>query len=105
MLAKPSAQLAYEASLTEAGHAPSELVSRFCDDLFHPRGLALGGEFTDDELKDLAHLYGLIVEVGNSRHPTVASMLKDPFWRRVVALAGGLLERLASGSGRTSPCT
>jgi len=56
LLAKPSAQLAYEASLTQAGHAPAELVSTFCDDLFHPHELARGGEFTDDELKDLAHL-------------------------------------------------
>lgn len=93
MLAKPSAQLAYEASLTQAGHAPTELVSIFCDDLFHPRELVLSGEFKDDELKSLAHLYGLIVEVNYKRHATVVSMLKDPLWLRVVTLAGDLVER------------
>jgi hypothetical protein len=72
-------------------------VSRFCDDLFHPRDLVRGGEFTDDELKNLAHLYGLIVEVGSGRHATVASMLKDPLWRKAVALAGELLRRLDRG--------
>ena len=99
MLAKPSAQLAYEASLTEAGHAPSELVSRFCDDLFHPRDLALAGELTGDELKGLAHLYGLMVEVGHARHATVVSMLKDPMWRKAVALANELLGRLSRPAG------
>jgi hypothetical protein len=105
LLAKPSAQLAYEASLTRAGHAPTELVSAFCDDLFHPRELAGCGEFTNDELKSFAHLYGLVIEVGHALHASVAAMLKDPLWRRVVTVANDLLGRLAAGGGRTGRCT
>jgi Uma2 family endonuclease len=52
-------------------------------------------QFTEDELKSLAQLYGLIVEVSNRRHPTVEAMLKDPLWRRVVALAGDSTGRFA----------
>ena len=95
LIASPAAQLAYEASLTRAGHAPTELVSRFCEDLFRPRELALHGSFGDDELKGLAHLYGLIVEAGRARHGTVAAMLKDPIWRKAVALAQELRVRIA----------
>lgn len=87
MLAEPSSQLQYEKSLTEAGHAPSELVSVFCDDLYDPKNEAFFNEFTRDEHKDLAHLYGLIVEVAESRHASVSEMLKDPRWRRVVEVS------------------
>jgi hypothetical protein len=94
LLSKPSAQLAYEESLSNAGHAPTELHCVFCDDLFHPRELVLGGEFSDDEIKDLAHLYGLMVESWGSNHATVGAMLKAPAWRRVIELAKQLHERL-----------
>lgn len=94
LLSSPSAQLAYETSLTRGGHAPSELISRFCDDLFRPCDLAHDGSFRDDEIKDLAHLYGLIVEASRTQHETVAAMLKDSAWRKVVALAKELCLRL-----------
>lgn len=95
LIASPGAQLAYDASLTRAGHAPTELISRFCDDLFHPRDLDSEGSFSDDELKGLAHIYGLIVEAGRAQHSTVAAMLRDPVWRRVVARAKDLRTQLA----------
>ena len=37
ILAEPSAQLQYEKSLTDVGHAPTELVSVYCDDLYDPK--------------------------------------------------------------------
>jgi hypothetical protein len=40
LLSQPSMQLEYERSLTVAGHAPSELVCGFCDDLYHPKNPA-----------------------------------------------------------------
>jgi hypothetical protein len=94
MLSAPSAQLSYEASLT-AGHAPTELISGYCDDLFNPKSPDFIAEFSNDELKDLAHLYGLMVESSAKHHPTIAIMLKDPAWRRVVALAKDINERFS----------
>jgi hypothetical protein len=99
LLSQPSMQLDYERSLTLAGHAPSELVSVFCDDLYHPKAPAFIDAFTEDELKDLAHLYGLVVEASTSDYSTVGQMLKDVKWRRVVAVAKELVPRLKSGDG------
>jgi hypothetical protein len=93
LLSQPSLQLEYERSLTVAGHAPSELVSVFCAD-YHPKNPAFIDAFSEDELKDLAHLYGLIVEASTSDYSTVGQMLKDPKWRRVVAVAKDLMPRL-----------
>jgi hypothetical protein len=98
LLSSPASQLAYEASLNRAGHAPTELVSNFCDDLYDPRDLVTCGEFSGDELRDLAHLYGLLVEANTDRHATVAAMLKDARWRRVIAVACNLLGRLGKST-------
>ena len=97
MLAEPNAQLEYENSLTGAGYAPTELVSVYCDDLYNPKSDSFISAFTLDEHRDLAHLYGLLVEVSYSRYPSVSSMLKDPKWRRVVEVAQQLNARLRVG--------
>lgn len=97
MLSEPSEQLQYEKSLTDVGHAPTELVSVFCDDLYDPKSEAFFKAFTRDEHKDLAHLYGLLVEAAESQHSSVSEMLKDPKWRRVVEVAQQLRHTLKEG--------
>lgn len=87
LLASPSDQLAYEAALTTAGHAPTELVSSYCDDLFNLKNPDLIAEFSNEELKDLAVLYGLVRGAFTSPPASVAEMLKEPGWRKVVAFA------------------
>ena len=94
LLSSASAQLAYESSLTQAGHAPTELIAGYCDDLFHPKDQAFVADFTDDELKQLARLYGLILDAFPSPPATVGEMLKTPGWRKVMAFAKGLREQL-----------
>ncbi len=94
LLASPSAQLAYEASLTKAGHAPTELICGYCDDLFNPKDPELVAAFSNEELKDLAMLYGLIGDAFITRPASVAEMLKVPGWRKVITFAKGLYERL-----------
>ena len=87
ILSQASEQLAYEKSLTKAGHAPTELISTFCDDLFNPKDEELISAFSNEELKELAHLYGLMVEASRKNHPSVKEMLKDPQWRKVMEFA------------------
>jgi hypothetical protein len=99
LLASPSEQLNYERSLTTGGHAPSELVTGFCDDLYQPKSQQFVDAFSLDELRDLAHLYGLVAEASRANHATVALMLKDPNWRRVVQFAKELSSRV--GAPRT----
>jgi hypothetical protein len=98
LLASPSEQLAYERTLAgKAGHAPSEIVEMFCS-LFHPKWEPFIAAFSSDELRDLAHLYGLIVEACRSDYTTVSEMLKDPKWRRVVELAKELSGQFRSAT-------
>ncbi len=97
MLSSPSAQLAYEKSLVVAGHAPTELISVFCDDVFNPKSPEFIAEFSNEELKELAHLYGLMIEISTLRHSEVADMLKDPAWRRVVSIAKDLHTQIRRG--------
>jgi hypothetical protein len=73
--------------LTQSGHAPSELIDGFCSDLYNPKNEELISSFSKDELKELAHLYGIMVEASQENSQSVASMLKSPTWRRVIELA------------------
>ena len=93
LLSQPSKQLEYERSLSRAGHAPSELISGFCDDLYHPKSPEFIGSFSEEELRDLAHLYGLIVEASRAPFQTVSEMLKNETWRRVISVAKELVSR------------
>ena len=86
-LSQPSTQLRYEELLVNAGHAPTELVSVFCDDLFDPKDDKFVSAFSGGELKGLAHLYGLLVETSGSQYQDVTAMLKDAKWRRVIHVA------------------
>jgi hypothetical protein len=102
LLASPSEQREYERSLTKAGHAPSELISMFCDDLYHPKDERFVSAFSDGELKALAHLYGLLCEAALNPQPSVSAMLKTSSWRRVLAVAQTLSARLGDGRPTSS---
>jgi hypothetical protein len=94
LLASGSAQLAYEASLTEAGHAPTELIAGYSDDLFNPKDPALVADFSNEELKELAQLYGLMQDAFQRPPSTVSEMHRSPGWRKVMAFAKDLHDRL-----------
>ena len=97
MLSSASKQLEYETTLASgAGDGPTELAEVFCTDLFNLKNPDLISSFSNEELKMLAHIYGLIVESTHVSHPTVADMLKDPAWRRVMSLAKDLRAKLGS---------
>jgi hypothetical protein len=87
LLSQLSEQIAYEKSFINAGHAPTELVSVFCDDLYNPKNEDLISAFSNEELKELANLYGLMVEASNEKYLSVSDMLKNPKWRKVIELA------------------
>ncbi len=86
LLAHPSGQLKYEQNVPIA-YVPGELVDMFCADLYHPKSPAFLAAFTEDELKDLARLYGLLVEASGSGVSSVTDLLKLPEWREVLNLA------------------
>ena len=94
LLSHASAQLEYEKSLTVGGHAPTELVSVFCDDLYQPKDVEFFQEFSSDEYRGFAHLYGLLVEVAQHKYSNVSEMLKDPKWRRIVEVAQNLAAQI-----------
>ena len=98
LLASPSERLDYERSLTAAGDAASELICMFCDDLYQPKNERFVSAFSSDELKELAHLHGLLCQAAQTPQPDVSAMLKTPAWRRVVAVAKGLSARLGSAA-------
>jgi len=89
LLSHPSQQIEYEASVPTV-HIHGELVSQFCSDLFHPKSQQFLDAFTETEIKDLARLYGLLMETGRLRVSSATELLKEPQWRRVVAFAKDL---------------
>ena len=94
LLASASEQLRYEREVPQA-NVPAELICQFCDDLFRPKSAAFTAAFTSDELKDLAHLYGLMVEASKAQVTSVTELLKRPEWRRVMTVAKDLSARFA----------
>jgi hypothetical protein len=84
--------------LTVAGHAPSELICVFCDNLYQPKEERFVSAFSSDELKNLAHLYGLLCEAAQTHSASVSELLKTPAWRRVVAVSKDLSTRLESAA-------
>jgi hypothetical protein len=89
LLAQPSMQLDYEAKVPYA-NVHGELVNGFCDDLYHPKSQQFLGAFSEDELRDLAHLYGLLMESRQVQASSTQELLKHAQWRRVVAFAKDL---------------
>ena len=89
LLSLPSEQLEYEKKVPIAD-APAELISMFCDDLYHPKSEEFITEFSESELKSLAHLYGLLSEAATIETHSVKELLKHPKWRSVISLAKDL---------------
>jgi hypothetical protein len=96
MLASASEQMEHEKSVPLA-FVPGELFA-FADDLFRPKQPDYVASFTEDELCDLAHLYGLVRESSLVEVATVVELLKQPSWRRVRAVAKEVGARLDRAS-------
>ncbi len=86
LLALPSKQLEYEQNVPNA-NVPAELVCGFCDDLYDPKSEELLSTFTTDELRGLAHLYGVLVEASAVEASSVTELLRHREWRTVVKVA------------------
>ncbi len=86
LLAHPNKQLQYEKDVPIA-HVPTELVCGFCDDLYHPKSEQMLSEFTEEELRGLAHLYGVLCEAADLEVSCAIELVKQPKWRAVVAVA------------------
>ena len=99
LLSQPARQIDYEAKATIA-NVHGQLVSRFCDDLFQPKSQQFLDAFTENEIKDLARLYGLLIESGLLRASSVIDLLREPEWRRIARFAEKLVAMLDAGG----PC-
>ncbi len=91
LLSLPSKQLEYEKNVPIA-NVPAELICGFCDDLYHPKSERLIAEFTEEELKGLAHLYGMLCESTTETTSSVKELLKTEKWRSVVWIAKDLAD-------------
>ena len=95
MLASASEQSRYEKAVPNSFVA-AELIEHFATDLYHPKSHDFIGAFNETELKDLAHLFGLVCEAAKKMNETevhsVADLQKLPEWRRVMSLAKSLQE-------------
>ena len=97
LLAQPSKQLQYERDVPIA-NVPAELICMFCDDLYHPKSEQFISSFSSDELKDLAHLYGVLCEAANLEVKGVLDLQRQPKWRTVVAVAKNLSAHYANNA-------
>ena len=96
LLSQPSRQLEYETSVARAD-SHGELVSLFCDDLFRPKNKQFLDAFTEDEIRDLARLYGLLIESRQLRASSLADLLREPEWRRIARFAMELVATIDAG--------
>lgn len=86
LLASVSKQREYEKNVPIA-NVSAELICGFCDDLYHPKSEQMLSEFNSEELKHLAHLYGVLCEAAKVEATSVVELQKHEKWRSVVALA------------------
>ena len=93
LLASASEQSSYERDVPLVS-VPAELAEA-AEDLYRPKHREYIEAFTADELRDLAHLYGLVREAAPGRASSVAELLKQAGWRRVMAVAKDLAARIA----------
>ena len=96
LLASASEQLHYEREVPVA-FVPGELLE-LGRAIFRPKSASYIKAFTDDELGDLAHLYGLIVEATRFQASSVTELHKRPEWRRVMSVAKDVAARLTRAS-------
>ena len=92
LLASASEQQQYAQGAPHA-FVPGELIETG-HDLLHPKSPAYAEAFTDAELRDLAHLYGLVCEAARIKVETVAELQKQPEWRRVMSVAKDLTAQI-----------
>ncbi len=96
-LASPSDQIKYEHDVPIAD-VPAELICGFVDDLYHPKSKLFLNAFTEQELRSLAELYGMmcIASKAFTKHycRSVAAIQKLPEWRSVMAFAKDLVVEL-----------
>jgi hypothetical protein len=96
LLSQPSRQIDYETSAPRAnGHG--ELVSWFADELFQPKSQQFLDAFTENEIKDLARLYGLLIESRQLRASSLVDLLREPEWRRIARFAMELVATIDAG--------
>jgi hypothetical protein len=97
LLSSASQQVQYERDVPIAD-VPAELVCRFVDDLFHPKGDLFLAAFSEREIKGLAELYGMIRIASKAFRAenchSVADIQKVPEWRAVMAFAKDLAVEL-----------
>jgi len=101
LLGSPSAQREYERDVPIA-NVPSELVCGFVNDLYHPKTELFLDAFTEQELRALAELYGMIC-VANKEFErigcrSVSDIQKVKEWRSVIAFSKNLAVEL-KGNG------
>jgi len=96
LLSQPTRQLDYETSVPRA-NSHGELVSWFCNDLFRPKNREFLDAFSENEMKDLARLYGLLIESRQLRASSLADLLREPEWRRVARFATELVATIDVG--------
>ena len=96
LVSQPSRQLDNETSVPRA-NSHGELVSWFCNDLFRPKSREFLDAFTENEIKELARLYGLLIESRLLRASSLADLLREPEWRRIVRFAKELAAMLDGG--------
>ena len=96
LLSQPSRQLDYETSMPLAS-SHRELVSWFCDDLFRPKSRSFLDAFTENEIKELARLYGLLIESGLLRASSLTDLLREPEWRRIARFAREIFAKMDNG--------
>lgn len=100
LLASAKAQADYEKDVPSV-YVPDELISRFCDDLFLPKARIFLDAFSEDEVRDLAVLYGMLHiasrRMKEARPAGVAELQKLLEWRTVMTFA----KQLEATLGRT----
>ena len=102
LLSQPSRQLDYETSVARAdSHA--ELVRWFCDALFRPKSQQFLDAFTENEIKNLARLYGLLIESRQLRASSLVDLLREPEWRRIARFAQQLVATIDGKPFAESP--
>lgn len=103
LLSLPSKQMEYEKNVPIA-EVPAELICGFCDDLYHPRSESFIAEFSEDELKAMTHLYGLLSEAAKVSAHSVTELQESRKWRSVVSLAKEMSAHYKRNSAYQGDC-
>lgn len=93
LLASAEEQLAYERN-AEYTHAPSEMTSIFFEDLYNPGDEQFTSSFSEDELDELSQLSSLLEKAAESQFCSVAELINNNDWKKVIAFAEGFLKNL-----------